>query len=730
LARPFRYTFILATVAAGTALAAVGGWRFARASAPVSGPIVLVSVDALRADRLPVYGYEAIETPAIDALSADGVVFDHAYSHAPLTLPAHASLLSGRLPFETGVRGTAGFTVAGSERMLAEVLADRGYETGAVVSSFELRKETGIGQGFALFDDELPPPPPPSVTEPLQRDGALSERIAERWLESIGTPRAFLFLHLAEPHKPYAPPARFAAYSPYDGEIAYTDEIIGRLVRYLKTHQLYDQSTIILVSDHGEGLGDHGEQEHGLFVHGETVRAVLIVKPAAGQGAGRRVADLVQHIDLVPTILDLAKAPLPGNLRGRSLKSLLDGTGRLEPRVVYAESMFGRYQFGWSGFTSVTDGRYRLIRSTSTHEELYDLDLDASERTDLSNDARDVRTALTSALDELLAGSSIPQPAEVAAEDRERFEALGDVGAMIDPPFIADGPEGVAVLETYRAAVDHDVAREWPEAIDVLQKLLRLNPTSADAWMRLGSVAERSGRYELALDAYRRLLSLRPQNPDAHLGMAATLWRLRRLDEAWQQAQLASYLAAEGNARVRGAAHELLARIAVGRRDLAAARTEAALAQQADISRPVVDFVDGRLLQDQRRWDDALAAFERAAAHLVKAKGRPFADLNFFTAETLVRLERRSEAEYHFLEELRHFPLNVRARGELASLYHAAQRPEEASSALAEMVRVAPTPESFVLAARLALSFGNPRQAASIRADAQRHGAPAPPTPN
>src|SRR5262245_19454843 len=143
-------------VTAGAALAAVGGWRFARASAPVSGPIILVSIDSLRADHLPVYGYRAIKTPAIDALSADGVVFDHAYSQAPLTLPAHASLLSGRLPFETGVRGTSGFTVDSSERMLAEMLADRGYATGAVVSSFELRKETGIDQGFTFFDAGLP----------------------------------------------------------------------------------------------------------------------------------------------------------------------------------------------------------------------------------------------------------------------------------------------------------------------------------------------------------------------------------------------------------------------------------------------------------------------------------------------------------------------------------------------------------------------------------------------
>ncbi len=160
VSRPFRYTFILVLAAVCTTLAAVGGWRYARASAPVNGPIVLISIDTLRADHLPIYGYAKVKTPAIDALAADGVVFDRAYSHAPQTLPAHAALLSGRLPFETGVRDNVGFVVKPGERLLPQLLRERGFATGGVVSAYVLRKETGISQGFDFFDGEMPPSSP------------------------------------------------------------------------------------------------------------------------------------------------------------------------------------------------------------------------------------------------------------------------------------------------------------------------------------------------------------------------------------------------------------------------------------------------------------------------------------------------------------------------------------------------------------------------------------------
>ena len=319
MARPLRFTFILILAALGTGLAALGGWRYARASAPVNGPIVVISIDTLRADHLPVYGYRKGHTPAIDELARDGVVFERAYSHSPQTLPAHASLLSGRLPFETGVRDNLGFVIKGSERLLPQLLRERGYATGGIVSAYVLRKETGISQGFDFFDGEMPPGSPERLVGQVKRDGSESEAIAEHWLDSLGSSRAFLFLHLYEPHKPYTPAVRFAGLAPYDAQIAYADEIVGRLVRYLKTHQLYDRSTIVLLSDHGEGLGDHGEQEHGLFVYGEAVHVPLIIKQAGGAGAGRRVSDLVQHLDLVPTVLDLAKAPVARRLLCRVL---------------------------------------------------------------------------------------------------------------------------------------------------------------------------------------------------------------------------------------------------------------------------------------------------------------------------------------------------------------------------------------------------------------------------
>ncbi|HMB78898.1 MAG TPA: sulfatase-like hydrolase/transferase, partial [Vicinamibacterales bacterium] len=200
MSRSLRFVVILLFAALGTALAAVGGWRYARASAPVSGPIIVISIDTLRADHLPAYGYTKVKTPAVDALAADGVVFERAYSHAPQTLPAHVSILSGQLPFETGVRDNVGFTVKNGVRLLPQMLRERGFTTGGIVSAYVLRKETGISQGFDFFDGEMPPSSPELSIGQVQRDGAESEQIAEHWLDSIGTSRAFLFLHLYEPH--------------------------------------------------------------------------------------------------------------------------------------------------------------------------------------------------------------------------------------------------------------------------------------------------------------------------------------------------------------------------------------------------------------------------------------------------------------------------------------------------------------------------------------------------
>jgi tetratricopeptide (TPR) repeat protein len=721
VSRPLRFTFILFLAALGTILAAVGGWRYARASAPLSGPIIVISIDTLRADHLPAYGYRKVRTPAIDALAADGVVFERAYSHAPQTLPAHAALLSGRLPFETGVRDDIGFTVKPGDRLLPQLLGERGYATAAVVSSFLLRKETGIGRGFGFFDAEMPATPLDTNLGQIQRDGARSEAIAERWLTSSGSSRAFLFLHLNEPHKPYAPPERFSAYAPYDGEIAYADEIVGKLIQYLKSHQLYDRSTIVLLSDHGEGLGDHGEQEHGLFLYDETVHVPLIVKQESNAGSGRRVSDVVQHIDLVPTILQLVKAPIPGQLRGRSLRPLLDGTGHLPDSPVYSEALHARYQFGWSELTALTDGRHRYIRAP--REELYDLRQDPREHQNLAPERGEARQALRGALDRLVAGSTINAPAAVPADLRARLQALGDIGTETDVPIatsdtLQDPKDTHQILETYRAAIDLAGERRWLPAIGLLQQVVRDDPDLATVWGQLASFAGRIDRFDLAVDGYRHYIELKPSDPAGHLGAAAALIRQRKLDDARAHAELAAQMAGATDTRSRTAARELLAKIALVRKDADAARSEAALARESDPKLPLPVYVDARLLYDQAKYADAAPLFEQAIAEQ-NAGGSPLSELHYYAADTFARLERYEEAEAQFAAELHDFPQNIRARGGLATVYHVMGRPDEAVEAIAELLRVSPTPESYALAARLWTMVGNRQQADAVRAEAR-----------
>ena len=687
MARPFRYTLILASIALGTVLAAAGGWRYARASAPLSGPVIIISIDTLRADHLAVYGYRKLKTPAIDALAADGAIFERAYAHATETLPSHVALLSGRLPFETGVRGNEGFTVKRGERLLPQLLRERGYATAAVVSTPRLGMDTGIGQGFDFFDEAIGTKDEvrlkPDTTNNFKRDGGEAERAAEHWLDAAGTSRAFLFLQLDEPHRPYAALTRFSQYSSYDAEIAYADEIVGRLIHYLKTHQLYDRSTIVLLSDHGEGLGDHREDEHGVFLYTEAIHVPLIVKQESNAGAGRRIPDVVQHIDIVPTILDFAKAPIPGNLRGRSLKPALEGRGRLPDRAVYSESLYARVHFGWSELTALTDSHYQYI--DAPRAELYDLDRDPHEQTNVADNNPKVLAGLRQSLNRL-AG---------------RPDAPGDVLSTLTDP--KDKPQ---VVEIYRESLALADDRKWPQAINLLQQLLRDDPTMTAVWQQMADYAIRIDRQDVALTAYRHLIELKP-HPSSYLGAAKAQLKLHKLDEASASAALAIDVSAEDDKHSVAAAHDVLARIALARHDLVAARAEAATAQQADASLHTPASIDAQVLFDQGKYEEALPLFQRAGDH-------------FYAAETLARLERYEEAEAEYTEELGQAPENTRARSGLATLYHTTGQADAADQAITDIIQTTPTADSYALAAKLMTTFGKPRQASALRAEARR----------
>jgi Tfp pilus assembly protein PilF len=263
------------------------------------------------------------------------------------------------------------------------------------------------------------------------------------------------------------------------------------------------------------------------------------------------------------------------------------------------------------------------------------------------------------------------------------------------------------------------VSRQWISAIERLQTLIGDDPTRADFWRQVAIFAFKADRDEQSVEAYRRLLLLEPRDLDAHLGAAAGLVRLRRFEEARQHAALAASLALERDVLSRSSAHEWLARIALARHEPDTARQEAELTKQADPSLPMPLFVDGRLLYEQERYADARPLFDQAATDLAKSHGRPIADLHFYRADTLIRLQQSAEAESELVAELKAFPQNTRARAALASLQHDAGRTDEMTEVMNDLVRVSPTADAYNLAARLWTSFGDRRQAAAARAEAR-----------
>ncbi|HEY0590132.1 MAG TPA: sulfatase, partial [Thermoanaerobaculia bacterium] len=345
-------------------------------------PVILISIDTLRADRLPMYGYRGVATPALDALRRDAVLFTNAWSHSPLTLPSHATIMTGALPAMHGVRDNTGFRLAAGVPNLASALHSSGYATAAAVSAFILREATGINAGFEAYDDELVRLRGETSLGHIQRPGDATMAVAKAWIAAHEDRPFFYFLHLYEPHSPYEPPEPFASRypSPYDGEVAHSDAIVGRFLAFLKEQGIYDRAMIVLVSDHGEGLGDHGEDEHGIFLYREAIEIPMLVKLPGQALAGEASDAAVGLLDVAPTILRRAGVAPPKEMDG---VPLFDGDriAEIPARPLYSETFYPRFHFGWSELHSLVDGGEHFIEAP--RPELYDLGSDPGERRNL-----------------------------------------------------------------------------------------------------------------------------------------------------------------------------------------------------------------------------------------------------------------------------------------------------------------------------------------------------------
>jgi choline-sulfatase len=683
----------------------------------VDGPVIVISIDTLRADRLPAYGYRQGVAPTIDQLAADGVLFENAYAHSPQTLPSHTSIFTGRLPFAHGVRDNVGFVVPPDTNTLALRLKDAGYTTAAFVSSFVLRRQVGLDRGFETYDDRLPAAGPDRPLGMVQRAGTDTAAAAVTWLRAQTSSKYFLFFHIYEPHAPYTPPVVPPSGDRYDGEVTYADAIVGQVIAALRERGDYDNATIVLLSDHGEGLGDHGEDEHGLFLYRSTIHTPLVIKRPGSPGAGRRVAAPVQHIDLVPTILNLTGVAADPTLTGRSLVPALDGATDLPPATIYAEAMSPRYHFGWSELYALTDDRYRLIRAP--RDELFDLATDHLETRSIVDDRPQVHAAMRGALDALIAGTTVSAPSAVSASDRQRLAALGYVGAQTtsrpDDPSAqrADPKDKIEVLRRYQRASGLAAEGRWPEASVAYAAVLESEPDMVDGWLQLANARERAGERTGALEAYRQVINRDGKNAAALIGAAALYVQAGQFDDARAHAELAVDVAP-------ASAHELLARLALQRGDTEAARTHAAAAKAADPSLPMPEFVEGLMLYNAGAYAAAIPPLTQAVQAL-NSRTEQIADVRYVLADALAREQRFAEAEPLFKAEIAAFPHHIRARTGLAMVCWTTGRRAEAVAtvqALETEGRRHAGVEADVAAAQLWTLFGEPARASAARARA------------
>ena len=656
--------------------------------------IVLITIDTLRTDRLGCYGSKSVATPAMDSLARNGVVFERAFSQVPLTFPSHAAILTGTYPAYNGVQDFTSPPLGPEFRTLAESLRANGYATGAVVSSFVLDRSWGMARGFDFYDDAFP------ATSFFEKDPALVERRAKEsvdhaitWLERTRRRPFFLWLHLYDPHSPYSPPEPFRAQYKgrlYDGEVAYADHELGRLLACLKGRGLYDGALILLLSDHGESLGEHGEQEHGFFVYNSTTRVPLVVKTPAGSRLrpGRR-AEPVETIAVAPTLVEMAglRDPIQKQFQAEGLFAR-----QREPAaaLAYSETFYPFSSFGWNPLRSLESRRYHYIEAPKA--ELYDLQADPEERHNLAGEQSAVAAVLKEKLSQMLAQHSPlekrAQGPELSLETIEKLRALGYMAyrSPVSAEQLAKGlPDPKDKLGEFNAilqATDALEAGDFEKSEALLKRAQEHDPGMYLIPYLRGQAASRRKDWKAAVAQLSRSLELNPGFDQAMTVLARALTLSG--DPAGGRKWLARAL--EVNPQSLRVWYELAwLHSRAGETEAARTALEKTLAIQPNFSPALRDL--GMLYFRQQNYAEAAARLERAAELGIKD-----APLYNFLGISYSRTNRMSEAVEAYKQALKLNP--ELAEGHL-NLGYAYQRLNKASLAQSEYAKACRLEKQF-----------------------------------
>jgi arylsulfatase A-like enzyme/Flp pilus assembly protein TadD len=499
-------------------------WLYAGASPPPKTPpdIFLITIDTLRADHVHCYGYDKVETPALDALAKEGIRFSYAFTPSPITNTSHASILTGLLPGSHGVTDFA-VPLSPAHPTVAELLKKQSYHTAAFIGAVILDSKTlapGFDRGFDYYDNFPEHPQSKSRSGRIERRGMDVAQHAESWLTKHPAGPHFLWIHLYDPHDPYEPPPPFSEkYRDhlYDGEIAYADSALANFIAYLKQTGRYRNSIIIVVGDHGEGLGEHNEDTHGIFLYDSTTHVPLIVKLPNETHAGAVVGAQVRTVDIVPTVLDLIGAPALEKRDGDSLTSYFAGTDQAG-RPAFGETDYP-LRFGWAPLRSLRTEGFKFI--DAPRPELYDLQTDAAELHSKyePNDPRVEKARARLADSRTREGSLVGSKAGASEGASSELKALGytaQAGAnSASPSALADPKDKIEEQNLLHAAMLASEDDRPADARQSLDKVLALDPKSPTALRQIGELELQAGDYAKAAQHLKGALEARPDDATA-----------------------------------------------------------------------------------------------------------------------------------------------------------------------------------------------------------------------
>jgi arylsulfatase A-like enzyme/cytochrome c-type biogenesis protein CcmH/NrfG len=584
--------------------------------------VLLVTIDTLRADRLGCYGFGLAQTPAIDRLAAEGVRCADAASAAPITLPAHSSILTGLYPPVHGVRDNGNYALGPEAVTLAERLRASGYRTAAFVSAMVLARRYGLDQGFEVYDDDLWAEDEPQMFMIRDRPASRTATRALAWLEDHArrTPEEpfFLWVHFFDPHQPYeARSLDLAALAPtpYDAEIAESDRGVGRLLDWLERHGLLDRTLVVLTADHGESLGEHGEPTHGVFIYDATIRVPLLWRLPAVFPAGRVYPGPVRHIDIVPTVLAVLGMPGGGETQGMALLGPLQGRTPPPDLAQYAEARLAEEGFGMAPLFGLRHGGRKWIEAP--RPELYDLRVDPSELTNLHPHRPETARELEAELQAVLAASAERAlTAPTRAIDRETEEMLRALGYLAAPEQRAemagmDPKDGMALYAKLQEARNLAQMGQWDGAERLLREMLDAAPGNVTARNVLALAAIHRGDLDEAGRQYEASLARQPRQHRVHGALGILAMRRGKLDAAERHftealALAPTYVEAMSN----------LGWVAASRGDAAAAEAWYERTIATDPTYPHVYRRLADLHYDRKDWSRALEYYRRVLAAL------------------------------------------------------------------------------------------------------------------